>query len=163
MTRLEAIGTDAAPAWYDNEKRTIFKSTINSNIYEAKMYRRSGNDEDPLISLEDYFTSAYDHGILYSGDSDTSDTQDYGAFVLTRNFKTSCGYDAIIPTSNIDGGDWEVKRFVPGNGFGKWHPAKDQLIGTAIYGTKGCTTQPWSEEFESINFDQFLFVSGDFN
>jgi hypothetical protein len=31
MTRLEAIGTDAAPAWYSNEERTVFKSSINSN------------------------------------------------------------------------------------------------------------------------------------
>jgi hypothetical protein len=47
MTRLEAIGTDAAPAWYDYEERTIFKSSLNSQSYEAKMLRRSGNNEDP--------------------------------------------------------------------------------------------------------------------
>jgi hypothetical protein len=30
MTRLQAIGTDAAPAWYSNEDRIIFKSSISS-------------------------------------------------------------------------------------------------------------------------------------
>jgi hypothetical protein len=37
MTRLEAIGTVAVPAWYDNTARTIFKSSTNSQSFEAKM------------------------------------------------------------------------------------------------------------------------------
>jgi hypothetical protein len=34
-------------------------------------------------------------------------------------------------------------------------------VGTDVYGTRGCTTLPWSEEFKSLDFDQFLFISGD--
>jgi hypothetical protein len=34
-------------------------------------------------------------------------------------------------------------------------------VGTDVYGMKGCTTQPWGEEFKSTDFDQFLFISGD--
>jgi hypothetical protein len=49
---------------------------------------------------------------------------------------------------------------VPGS-FGKWHPATDRMAGTDVYGTKGCTTQPWSEEFNSDVFDQILLISGD--
>ena len=62
---------------------------------------------------------------------------------------------------DIDGGGWDARRYVSGTGYDKWHPATDLLVGTDVYGLKGCTTQPWSEEFKSSNFDQFLFISGD--
>jgi hypothetical protein len=84
--------------------------------------------------------------------------------VFTRNYKTVCGYTALQAvdlSKDIDGGVWEAKRYVPGNVYGKWHPATDDLVGTDVYGTRGCTTQPWSEEFKSIDFDEFLFISGD--
>jgi hypothetical protein len=47
-------------------------------------------------------------------------------------------------------------------GIGKWHPATDQLVGTAVYGTEGSTVEAWSIEFMSSDFDQYLFVSNDF-
>jgi hypothetical protein len=84
--------------------------------------------------------------------------------LLTRNFDTICGYDAsqvVDFAIDIDSGGWEARRYVPGSGYGKWHPSTDQMVGTDIYGTKGCTTQQWSEEFKSIDFDQFLLISGD--
>jgi hypothetical protein len=51
----------------------------------------------------------------------------------------------------LDGGGWEAKRFVPGNGI--WHPATDWLVGTDVYGTKGSTVEAWSIEFKSSDFD----------
>ena len=54
MTRLEAIGTNAAPAWYDNETRTIVKSSKQDGSYSVQMWRRSGVATDPMISLQDY-------------------------------------------------------------------------------------------------------------
>ncbi len=68
---------------------------------------------------------------------------------------------SAIDVEHIDGGGWIPKRYVPGTGYDKWHPSTDLLVGTDVYGLKGCTTQPWSEEFKSSNFDQFLFISGD--
>jgi hypothetical protein len=84
--------------------------------------------------------------------------------VLTRNYKTVCGYSAsqaVDFAKDIDSGGWNARRYVPGDDYGKWHPATDQLVGTDVYGIKGCTTQPWSEEFTSSKFDQFLFINGD--
>jgi hypothetical protein len=84
--------------------------------------------------------------------------------LLTRNYKTVCAYDASQVVNfaiEIDNGGWEARRYVPGSSYGKWHPSSDQMVGTDIYGVKGCTTQPWSEEFKSIDFDQFLLISGD--
>jgi hypothetical protein len=47
MARVDVIGTEETPAWYDNEARTVFKSSINGNTYSAKMYRRDEVDRDP--------------------------------------------------------------------------------------------------------------------
>jgi hypothetical protein len=80
--------------------------------------------------------------MLYSGVSH-SYYQASGAILLTRNYKTFCGYDAsqtVDFAKDIDSGGWEAGRYVPGNGYGKWHPATDQLVGTDVYGVKGCTT-----------------------
>jgi hypothetical protein len=54
ITRLEAIGSDGAPAWYTNENVNIVKSSANSGSHQAKMYRRNGNINDPLITIEDH-------------------------------------------------------------------------------------------------------------
>jgi hypothetical protein len=121
---------------------------------------------EPHISLEDNSISKNNGGYLY-GEYNYSDyMQASGAIVLTRNYKTACVYDPsqlVDFAKDIDSGGWEVKRFVPGSDsdYVKWHPATDQLVGTDFYGVKGCTILPWSEEFTSSNFDQFLFINGD--
>jgi hypothetical protein len=128
MTRLEAIGTDAAPAWYDGVERTVFKSSINSNSYSAKMLKRSGVLMDPWISMEDFSVSINNAGVLYVGEDEDVQYQASGAFVFTRNYKTICGYDAsqvVDFAKDIDSGGWEARRYVPGNGYNKWHPATD--------------------------------------
>jgi hypothetical protein len=75
---------------------------------------------------------------------------------MTRNKAIS---DAFNIATQLDGGGWTVRRFVPGNG--KWHPATDYLVGTDVYGTAGSSTEAWSLEYKSSDFDQFLFMSGD--
>jgi hypothetical protein len=120
------------------------------------MFRGHGWNNDPNISMEDWSISRANGGVLYYADSQTDYLQASGAFLLTRNYKTACGYDAsqvVDFAIDIGSGGWEARRYVPGNGYGKWHPATDQLVGTDVYGLKGCTTQPWSEEFKTIDFD----------
>lgn len=65
-----------------------------------------------------------------------------------------------------DGFGWVRVRHVPAGG--NWHPAYDNLAGTAEYGTEGVDDQPWSIKFsskfpetEGCSFDLFLFASGD--
>lgn len=66
--------------------------------------------------------------------------------------------------SEGDGGDdgedvgagWRlVRRVAPGN---RWHPARDQLNGTAVYDDGRGT---FSRAFDDTAFDQFLFATGD--
>jgi hypothetical protein len=56
-------------------------------------------------------------------------------------------------TENIalGGGGWQAMRYVPG--WGKWYKATDFLAGTEVYGTPFCTTDEWSAEFQSKDFD----------
>ena len=48
----------------------------------------------------------------------------------------------------------------PGN---NWHPSRDRLAGTSVYGTEGVDANDWSVNFASKvpGFDQFLFATGD--
>jgi hypothetical protein len=111
------------------------------------LYRRNTYLEDPWISMESYKISITNNGVLYGGNSASSNLQASGALMLTRNYITVCTYSASQVEDfviDIDGGVWEAKRYVPGNVYGKWHPATDLLVGSDYYGTRGCTTQPWS-------------------
>ena len=64
-TREQAIGVT-----YDNTQRTIIKSSISNNSYEARWYNRSAG-HDPLITVEDWSVSSTGdkHGILYMEDT----------------------------------------------------------------------------------------------
>ena len=64
-TREQVIG-----GTYDNAQRTIIKSSISNNSYEARWYNRS-TGHDPLITVEDWSVSSVGdrHGILYMEDS----------------------------------------------------------------------------------------------
>ena len=57
------------------------------------------------------------------------------------------------------GHGWKLVRWVPpGN---TWHPATDQLSGTEEYGNPGDKTSPFSVSFNQMDFNQFLFATGD--
>ena len=64
MSKKEAIGE-----WYSGQKRTITKSSLSCQKTTAQMYRRSGNKEDPWISLKDHGTSIREGSILYGENS----------------------------------------------------------------------------------------------
>lgn len=51
--------------WYANGNRYIEKSSMNSSPYHARWYRRSGNPEDPWISLNDHGPAIGQGNILY--------------------------------------------------------------------------------------------------
>jgi len=60
MTRDEATGES-----YSGKKRTIQQSSISCKPYQAIMYNRKPNKEDPWISLKDHSTSIKEGSILY--------------------------------------------------------------------------------------------------
>ena len=51
-------------------------------------------------------------------------------------------------------------RHVPST-TGKWHGATDSLRGTAKYGDPDDHETAWSVRFDNVQFNQFLFVTGD--
>ena len=63
-------------------------------------------------------------------------------------------------SDNIDGGGWIlVRRVKPGK---TWHPATDHLKGTSVYGPSGEQSyNTWSIKFSHMNFQEFLFTTGD--
>lgn len=61
----------------------------------------------------------------------------------------------------VAGGGWTLVRHVPAGNV--WHPATDQLAGTATYGVSTDDSAPWSVDFETAvnGWDEFLFATGD--
>jgi hypothetical protein len=55
------------------------------------------------------------------------------------------------------GSGWKLVRHVPAGS--RWHPARDQLRGTQVYGNPRHNSRPWSIRFPAFN--QFLFATGD--
>ena len=43
----------------------------------------------------------------------------------------------------------------------EWHPIDDNLVGTESYGDQADYCIAWSIKFDTIVFDEFLFVTGD--
>lgn len=66
------------------------------------------------------------------------------------------GGDIITP---ITGSGWKHVRHVPQGS--NWHPATDDLMGTASYGSHLVETAPWTVPFSHVPFVEFLFVTGD--
>lgn len=60
-------------------------------------------------------------------------------------------------TANYTG--WLRVRHVPA-GNGAWHPANDNLGGSQSYGDPSDDNNPWSMKFDSIDFDEFRFSTG---
>jgi hypothetical protein len=55
-----------------------------------------------------------------------------------------------------EGGGWRVARHAKPD---EWHLAKDNLVGTEVYGIKDCYEEQYSVKFDDDNFDQFLFLN----
>ena len=58
--------------------------------------------------------------------------------------------------------NWKKVRHVPASA-NTWHPASDRLAGTEVYGTESPlnSAAAWSIKFDDIEFDYFLFATGD--
>lgn len=80
---------------------------------------------------------------------------------MERKEFSDAGTTSDSPSPNIDGGGWKLVRHVPGGT--KWHPANDNLMGTAVYGTPtgSLSSHAWSIRFDDEKFNQFLFITGD--
>ena len=50
-------------------------------------------------------------------------------------------------------------RHVPSGGG--WHPANDDLAGTAVYGQRSDDSKAWSVAWHNDAFNEYLFASGD--
>jgi glutathionyl-hydroquinone reductase len=56
---------EATGSFYSAKKRQILSSSFSCAPSQATMYRRSGNKEDPWISLKDHSTSIKEGSIVY--------------------------------------------------------------------------------------------------
>ena len=78
--------------------------------------------------------------------------------------------EAKGPGYDIDGGGWTLVRRVPAS-YDLWHPAKDNLYGSDMYGFHHYDANsecedcggPWSIHFENAvpGYDEILFANGD--
>ena len=55
--------------------------------------------------------------------------------------------------------EWEHVRHVPAGDA--WHPAEDNLAGTAEYGSSSDDSAPWAMPFDPSYYSTFLFTTGD--
>ena len=72
------------------------------------------------------------------------------------------GTAAMGPGYDIDGGGWQLVRRTS-SGI-KWHTATDHCDGSAVYGapsSKSDGSDTFSVRFDNIDYDEFLFASGD--
>ena len=67
--------------------------------------------------------------------------------------------EIILGFSSGPGKEWVKVRHVPSGDT--WHPATDQLLGTDSYGTPYDDTNAWTIPFSDLEYDQFLFITGD--
>jgi len=146
--------------WYSNGRRDVLKSSISSGPHKIRWYRRQRQAHDPLIGLRDYHSAVRTADILYAsnrigGSLTRSLRAHYGANVYIRNKV------AALACQKLDGGRWIQVRHVPAGLT--WHPAKDFLRGTAVYGkkSKSITAPAWSVRFDRKQVKEFLFASGD--
>jgi len=77
-----------------------------------------------------------------------------------REFFERIGKIAGIPVQNQQ--DWKLVRH---SSPSRWHPARDQLRGTEVYGVPGdrAATHAWSVSWDFRNVTEFLFASVNLN
>jgi len=148
--------------WYSNGQRRILKSSVKGSPYFARWYRRKGVRHDPHLTLRDYRYSVNRKEQLYLGNNVGANRHQPqwshgGADVYIRNKVVK-----LPDCTKMDGGGWKLVRHVPAN-TGRWHPAADQLRGTASYGGRGTkqSEHPWSIRYAGTRFNEFMFATGD--
>jgi hypothetical protein len=169
-----------------------YKSSINPNGFQDKtgdfyefndqiMYNRGkGDTYDPNISIKhskiygtytDEYPYSLNHGVfLESGTTGWSGAPPvicevyvkYKEVNINELYYTSkthkLQYDAETITK-LDG--WKLVRYLH-NGMNAAFKSTDNLVGTDVYGNKDDFTTQWSIEFQSGNYDEYLFVGGNF-
>ena len=130
-----------------------------------KRYNRPSQLEDPWISLIDHGPAIPAGMIVYGENSyggehaSTVLIANNGGNVFVRN-KAKAGLCSAAAAQWGDG--WKLVRRVQAGPT--WHPATDQLRGTAAYGTFVNDPQAaatFSVAFATDDFDEFLFSTGD--
>jgi hypothetical protein len=177
---------------YDNLYIHHYKSSINPNGFQDKtgdfyefndqiMYNRGGvNTSDPNISIKhSKIYGTYTNEIPYTKghnmflESGTTGRNGappvicevyvkYKEVNINELYYTSkihrLQYDAESITK-LDG--WKLVRYLH-NGMNAAFKSTDNLVGTDVYGNKYDFTTQWSIEFQSGNYDEYLFVGGNF-
>ena len=142
-------------------------STGEGNVGQ---YCRPGASEDPWISAGDHPTHIVYGENGYAGHNGDDALNFGGANVWINAVPAALPPPPPPPAVDIVGGfahmafegsDWYLARRVASTST--WHPATDNLVGTAAYGDQG--TDPtqdatWSVPFGS-SFTQYLLASGD--
>lgn len=177
---------------YGNVYIHHYKSSINPNGFQNKtgdfyefndqiMYNRGGGyTYDPNISIKhSKIYGTYTNESPYTGGHgvfiEAATTDWHGAppvicevYVkykeanINELYYTSkihrLQYDAETITK-LDG--WKLVRYL-NNGMNSAFKSTDNLVGTDVYGNKDDFTKQWSIEFQSGNYDEYLFVGGNF-
>ena len=112
---------------YENEARTITKSSTNNTSYTANWYHRSGNAEDPWISLNGHSNAGANSDMMYAENSHSNNfvnsIHSSGMYVYTRGgtVNKQYTYKFQVSVQHIHGLH-NVIRHVKANGvdLGTW-------------------------------------------
>jgi hypothetical protein len=111
-------------SYTNSTPRTVTKSSVNLNEHTVQWYNRSGNPEDPLISLRGHNMDPGSN-MMYAENGTTGYTaarHSSGMFVYTRG-----GLDVVEPPSEVGEG-WAKILSLPGDAT-TWWPGNGNLDG----------------------------------
>ena len=106
--------------WYHNGYRPVLKSSRYSTHYHARWYRRTGNYEDPWISLGNY-NSEVIHGEASTSGNNHLPYHYQGARVFIRDSTGNTDISCLGPNGVIDKMGCQ------------WTPGKEKLIQSNAY------------------------------
>ena len=111
-----------------------------------------------------YSTSNYDTFLPTTGATQPSTTPGkcthIEVFSKTPSKITQCKAITSLSQCPIQKCGWKEVRSIPAQK--PWHPSKDKLVGTDVYGVPYSSDSAWSIKYDNIKFDQFMFTTGDF-
>jgi hypothetical protein len=83
-TKWVVAHKDSVIGWYNKQSRPILRSSSNSKPYKAIWYRRTGNPEDPWVSIGNY-NSGVVHGSASTTSNNAIPLANGGAKVFIRD------------------------------------------------------------------------------
>jgi hypothetical protein len=145
----------------------------DSTESSATQYCRSGNSEDPWISVGHHPDKVV-YGEGWCGGHWDDDAPVQGGMnvwidsIAASDVVTEPTTGQQIAHTNLLGEDWYLVRRDAGgmdrDGERCWHPANDQLAGTESYGVNDASPtgpETFSIRFDSFGYDKMLLASGD--